>query len=101
MIVADSNYAMSLREKADVLYNLADKTVVPQIVWTPSDSFTAQSATVTTVKFLREISTSQHIGIQHIDTQSALWQLNWALNQRKCDDFYIKKYHSCADSTRR
>ena len=78
MIVADSNRATSMREKAPELYNLADKTAVPQTQWIPNDSFASQSATVTTMKFLGEMGTSLHTGIEDIDAQTTLWQLNWA-----------------------
>ena len=78
MIVADSARATSMREKASALYNLEDKTAVPQTQWIAHDSFASQSATVTTMKFLGEMGTSLHTGIEDIDTQTTLWQLNWA-----------------------
>ena len=32
---------------------------------------------MTTIKFLRDMGTSPATGIEEIDTQSTLWQLNW------------------------
>ena len=79
MIVAESPQALEMRERAPELYNLEDKEAVPQTQWIPNEkSFASQSATVTTIKFLRDMGTSPATGIEDIDTQSTLWQLNWS-----------------------
>ena len=77
MIVAESPRALEMRTRAPELYNLEDKEAVPQRQWIPNESFASQSATVTTIKFLRDMGTSPATGIEEIDTQSTLWQLNW------------------------
>ena len=78
MIVAESPQALEMRERAPELYNLEDKEAVPQTQWIPNEkSFASQAATVTTIKFLRDMGTSPATGIEDIDTQSTLWQLNW------------------------
>ena len=76
MIVADSSPALEMRSRSPELYNLDDKAPVPQKKWTPNESCSSQSATLTTVKSLRDMGTPV-TGVEDIDTQSTLWQLNW------------------------
>ena len=77
MIVAESPRASEMRAKAPELYNLEEKAPVPKTQWTPIESFFSQSATGTTIKFLKSMGTSAATGIEAIDAQSTLWQLNW------------------------
>lgn len=77
MIVADSPHASEMRARAPELYNLAEKAPVPQTQWSPNECFASQSAIVTTIKFLKTMGISPATGIEDIDTQNTLWQLNW------------------------
>lgn len=77
MIVAESPRALEMRTRAPELYNLEDKEAVPERQWIPNESSASQPATVTTIKFPRDMGTSPATGIEEIDTQSTLWQLNW------------------------
>ena len=77
MIVADSPHASEIRARASELYNLAEKAPVPQTQWSPNECFASQSAIVTSIKFLKQMGTSPATGIEEIDLQPTLWQLNW------------------------
>ena len=76
MIVAESPHALEMRTRAPALYNLDEKAEIPQTEWTPNESFSSQSATLTTIKSLKDMETSV-TGVEDIDTQYTLWQLNW------------------------
>ena len=77
MTVADSPRALEMRGKAAELYNLKEKTAVPQTQWTPTESFAAQAGIGITMKFLKAMGMSD-TGIEDIDSASTLWQINWA-----------------------
>ena len=77
IIVAGSPHALEMRTRAPELYNLEDKAPVPQTLWTPYETFSAQKATLTTIRSLKDMGTSPATGIEDIDMQNTLWQLNW------------------------
>ena len=76
MIVAESPKALDMRARAPALYNLEDKAAVPQTQWIPSENFSSHSATLTTIKCIKEMATPV-TGVEEIDSQNTLWQLNW------------------------
>ena len=77
MIVAESPKALDMRARAPVLYNLKEKTAVPQStsVGQPGN-FSSHSATLTTIKCIKDMATPV-TGVEEIDSQHTLWQLNW------------------------
>ena len=77
MMVANSARAMEMRSKAAELYNLQEKAAVPQTRWIPTESFAAQAGVGVTLKFLKAMEMSD-TGIQDIDSESTVWQINWA-----------------------
>ena len=76
MIVAESPKALDMRARAPALYNLEDKAAVPQTQWIPSENFSSHSATLTTIRSIKEMATPV-TGVEEIDSQNTLWQLNW------------------------
>ena len=66
-----------MRTKAPELYNLEDKAPVPQTLRTLSETLSVQKVTLTTIRSLRDMGTSPVTGIEDIDMQNILWQLNW------------------------
>ena len=77
MTVANSARATEMQAKAAELYNLQEKAAVPQTQWTPTEGFAAQAGIGITMKFLKAMETS-HTGIEAIDSESTVWQINWA-----------------------
>ena len=63
-----------MKAKAPDLYNLEEKAAVPQKQWFPSDTFSSQAATLTTIKNIKDMGTPG-TGIEDIDSQNTLWQL--------------------------
>ena len=76
MVVAESPKALDMRARAPALYNLEEKAAVPQTQWIPSEIFSSHSATVTTIKCIKDMATPV-TGFEDIDSQNTLWQLNW------------------------
>ena len=76
MVVAKSEKAVDMRARAPALYNLDEKAAVPQRQWFPSDSFSSHAATLTTIKNIIDMGTPV-TGIEDIDADKTLWQLNW------------------------
>ena len=76
MIVAESPKALDMRARAPALYNLEDKAAVPQRQWIPSENLSSHSATLTTIRSIQEMATPV-TGVEEIDSQNTLWQLNW------------------------
>ena len=67
MLLATSQKAEDLRERAAVLYNLAEKAAVPQKQWVPSESFASHPATLSTIKNIKDMGTP-FTGIEDIDS---------------------------------
>ena len=76
MIVAESPRALDMQAVAPALYNLEEKAAVPQMQWVPSEIFLLQSATLATIKCIKDMGTPV-TGVEDIDSQNTLWQLNW------------------------
>ena len=76
MMIAESPKAKDMRAKAPALYNLEEKAAVPQTQWIPSENFSSHSATLTTIKCIKDMATPV-TGVEEIDSQNTLWQLNW------------------------
>ena len=74
MIVATSPKALEMTAKAPALYNLEEKAAVPQTQWIPSENFSSHSATLTTIKCIKDMGTPV-AGVEEIDSQNTLWQL--------------------------
>ena len=77
MTVANSPRAAEMRANAAELYNLQEKAAVPQTQWTPTESFADKAGVGITMKFMKAMGTSD-TGIEEIDSESTLWQINWA-----------------------
>ena len=60
MIVAESPKALEMRARASALYNLEEKAALPQTQWIPSESFSSHSATLTTIKCIKDMATPFH-----------------------------------------
>ena len=78
MTVAESPRAAEMRTKAAKLYNLQEKSAVPQKEYIPLESFASQSGVGITLKFLKDMGTSLDTGVPDIDAETTLWQINWA-----------------------
>jgi hypothetical protein len=76
MIIAESPKALDMKARAPALYNLEEKTPVPQTQFNPNESFSSHSATLTTIKCIKDMATPV-TGVEEIDSQNTLWQLNW------------------------
>ena len=77
MTVANSPRAAEMQAKAAELYNLQEKAAVPQTQWTSTESFADKAGVGITMKFMKAMGTSD-TGIEEIDSESTLWQINWA-----------------------
>ena len=76
MSVSESPNALDMKARAPALYNLEEKAAVPQTQWIPSENFSSHSAILTTIKCIKDMGTPV-TGVEEIDSQNTLWQLNW------------------------